>query len=123
MRLNKEIKTTILKNAVNDEFDSLKQEQALTNDKIVKSIQTMKSIENQIRQIQESNKDVVMSEHAILRYIERVIGFELSEITDTVLSESFVKGVKAMGDGKYPISDTSGAKAVVKNGVIVTVEG
>ena len=107
-------------NKTNAEFDSLKQEQALIDNRIIQSIQTRKSIENQIKQIQESNKGVTMSEHAMLRYIERVLGFELSQITDKILTPEFNKAVRAMGDGKIPMPD--GARAVVKNGVIVTIE-
>jgi len=65
-------------------------------------------------------KDTIVSEHAILRYIERVMLVDLDEIKCRILSDDVISGVKNFGNGKFPVSD--GVRAVAKGNVIVTVE-
>lgn len=66
------------------------------------------------------NEDkLVVSEHAIIRYIERSIGIDRKEIIETILEEMRVDSYAKLGDGKYPIGKK--LKAVIKSGVVVTV--
>ena len=65
-------------------------------------------------------KDLIVSEHSMLRYIERVIGIDLDEIRTKVLPTDKVYEVKKMGDCAYGLGDHS---IVVKDGVVVTVLG
>lgn len=64
-------------------------------------------------------KDPVVSEHALLRYIERIYGIDLKEIEDQILTPCNIKAIKTLGNGKYPLQ--SGGKAVVKGGTVVSI--
>lgn len=64
-------------------------------------------------------KDVVVTEHAIIRYLERVMGLDLDQLKSEILSDSLKHQVKAMGNGKYPIGN--GVKIVVKDNAVVSV--
>ena len=60
----------------------------------------------------------VVSEHALLRYIERKMDFDLDEIKKEILTDDLKIMIKKLGNGKYPIVN---GKAVVKEGVIISI--
>lgn len=67
----------------------------------------------------ESKKELTVSDHAVLRYIERVMGINLDNIRTDII-EQVEKHYDVLGDGKYPIDN---GRTVIQNGVIVTIEG
>lgn len=73
-------------------------------------------IGKQIHQLK--NKDVVVSEHAYLRYLERVKGVDMEEVRQAILPDSVKNTVGQLGDGTYPLN---GFKIKVKGRTIVTV--
>ncbi len=61
-----------------------------------------------------------VTEHAVLRYLERVNKIDLKEIEKAILTPELVKMTEVLGkNGKYPVSDFS---VVIRDGAIVTVE-
>lgn len=64
-------------------------------------------------------REVVVSEHAMLRYCERVYGFNLDEIKAAILTPSVAASIKTFGDGKFPSG--TGFTVVVKNRVVVSL--
>lgn len=65
--------------------------------------------------------DVVVTEHAMLRYCERVLRIDMQAIKDAIAC-SAVKGMaKVLGSGKFPVAD-KGFAVKVNKGVAVTVE-
>ena len=78
------------------------------------------SLKNKIKDISTST-EVVVSEHALLRYLERKYRFDCEELVEEILTEDMKSQVLTLGDGKYPISKDM--KVVVRNNVIVTVIG
>lgn len=77
-------------------------------------IQSLKTRINNARQ-----KDVEISEHAILRYLERVTGLPMDTIKEAILPENVRDLVKMTGNGKYPVGSHT---VVVKGNSVVTVE-
>lgn len=77
------------------------------------------TIKGQIAALEESTKDVIVTEHAILRYIERVYGIDLEEIRETMLSGGVRELIDQFGSGKIPCE---GGRLIVKNRTVVTVE-
>ncbi len=77
------------------------------------------NLEVEIKSLTTSNKNLIVSEHAILRYLERVMEYDLSLIEQAILSESLKASYKTFGNGNYPVSD--GVRAVVKDGVVVSI--
>lgn len=60
-----------------------------------------------------------VSDHAVLRYLERVKGVDIESLKNEILSEPVLKMVKTLGgNGKYP---NSGFKLVMKDNTVVTI--
>lgn len=66
-----------------------------------------------------SKENVEISEHAILRYLERVKGINIVEIRKEIVSEKNFNAIKTLSNGKFP---ENGYKLVVKDNTIVTIE-
>lgn len=60
-----------------------------------------------------------MSEHALVRYFERVKGFNIKDIEDELLNENLIKMVETLGNGTFPNDNYS---LVIKDNVIVTIK-
>lgn len=63
---------------------------------------------------------MIVSEHAIIRYIERVLGISIDEISQKILGNEIEKQIETLGNGTYPINDNE-FKIVVKDNVVVTI--
>lgn len=79
----------------------------------------IKNLKDRIEKINSSA--LIMSEHAILRYIERVEIISIEEVKNKVLSEELIKVWKILGNGTYPLWN-SGYSAVIRNNVITTIK-
>lgn len=78
-------------------------------------------IEQSINDYLESLKEdetYVVSEHALVRYFERVKGYDLEQINKEILTEPVKALIKKLGNGVYPVN---GFKIKVQNGCVVTV--
>lgn len=70
---------------------------------------------------------VVVSEHAILRYLERVLGYDPDELADMVLPARYRQTIAAAGvvNGEVPISPREGGpvthRVVIRDGVVATI--
>lgn len=63
---------------------------------------TINDLSKRIKE-EESSKEPTISEHALLRYCERVKGIDLKEAKKEILDETIVSGVKELGgSGKFP---------------------
>lgn len=67
------------------------------------------------------NDELIVSEHAILRYIERVQGQKLEEIQSEILTDTLKKLAQTLGNGKIPLDKHPDFSAIIKDGVIVTI--
>lgn len=87
----------------------------------------------QARDSMEKLKDVetIVSEHAILRFFERVLGYDLDEIRGMILSGKTPELIDEFRSGKFPqqleTPPTNGSfnksfRLVVKNKVVTTIE-
>ena len=64
-----------------------------------------------------------ISDHAIVRYFERVLGFDMKEIEKDIFSEEFVRIYRACQGSHATIPFKEGFRAVVEKGIIVTILG
>ncbi|SFV64261.1 hypothetical protein MNB_SM-4-1677 [hydrothermal vent metagenome] len=60
-----------------------------------------------------------MSEHAIVRYLQRVYKLDLEDIVNEIASPQLFTQVKEFGNGVYSCEESFRAKVV--DGVIVTI--
>lgn len=72
-------------------------------------------------QIKQATAKPTVTEHATLRYLERKCGVDVEAVKAEILTEKVAEYIRQFGSGKFPIGD--GMRAVVKENVIVTVEG
>lgn len=86
---------------------------------IISKLQSQRDkVRNEIMNIENSD-EIVISEHAIIRYLERVKQFDISAIKKDILSDEVVSMVKTLGrTGKYP---NGNFRLVIKNGIVTTV--
>lgn len=62
-----------------------------------------------------------VTDHAIIRYFERVLGLDLTDIRKELSSAKINKMYSTLGDGKYPLEQGNGARAVVVDNTVVSV--
>jgi len=73
------------------------------------------------RQIKQITSDPTVSEHAVLRYVERVLGIDIDEIRCSILTDEVANQIRQLGSGRFPLGN--GFKAVVKQNVVVSIIG
>ena len=73
---------------------------------------------NEIKSL--SKQEVIVSEHAVLRYLERVKGIDLNSIKKEILSDYTLKFIeKLKGNGVFP--NEKGFSLKVKDNVVITI--
>jgi hypothetical protein len=63
--------------------------------------------------------ELVVTDHAVCRYLERHMGVDLDQVRDRLASTQTIRLEKILGEGRYPIE--GGGTAVVRNKHVVTV--
>ncbi len=79
----------------------------------------LRDVDKEISDIRKSQEDIVVTDHAFLRYLERAMGIEVDELKEQMVPDNVEITMKRMGSGKYPLGN--GLHAVVKGNTIVTV--
>lgn len=98
---------SVIKSEIGDKKKLLK----LKSEQIVKKQQEINKLEH--------NGNIKVSEHAMLRYLERVKGIDLHEIEKEIITEDIVKWVEMLGgNGSYPNKNFS---IKMKNGIVTTI--
>ncbi|MEL4307389.1 hypothetical protein [Joostella sp. CR20] len=84
----------------------------------VSKLEAVKNLKEKISNLDSSNT-LKVSEHAIIRYFERVKGYDISEIENEILSNEVVSLVQKLGGtGGYP---SGGFKVLMKNYTVTTI--
>ena len=104
---------SICESEVRDKHKELNQKNKELNDKKKQLNLILKNIKDI-----ENNNDVVISEHAILRYLERVKGFNLEDIKNEMLDVTTKDTLKVLPVNKIKCD---GYNLIIKNKVITTV--
>ena len=78
-----------------------------------------KQLSNVNSDIKQLKSNVVITEHILVRYLERIKGINMKEIQKEILDESLKKQIMTLGSGKFY---KNGFKLIVKNYSIVTVK-
>lgn len=81
-------------------------------------INKIKALKEEISKF-ENNENIKVSEHAIVRYFERVKGYNISEIEKEILTDDVLDLVKKLGGtGGYP---NKNFKVLMKNFTVTTI--
>ena len=80
-------------------------------------------LRDKIKALTVEGDTITVSEHALLRYCERVLNIDLEEAKQAILSDSVVDLMAKLGNnnGEYPVKE-GGFKIVVKNKTVVTIK-
>lgn len=81
---------------------------------------TLNTLQQRIEKLLKQSEEVTISEHAILRYLERVVGVDIEQLADKILPPSEKALVEEFRTGRFPVNQGD-FKIVVQDGVVVTV--
>lgn len=105
---------------IDKEINKLLIDRASLESKLKAKVDKKAELEEKIESIKKQSGQVTLSDHAILRYLERVEKVDVEAVRKKILTGQLKEFVAVVGNnGKFPIK---GGKAIIKNGVIVTVE-
>jgi len=98
--------------------DALKIEVANKQREHNQKLQVIESIKSEMAKLNNS-ENIKVSEHAIVRYFERVKGYDIEQIEKDILSEQVLRLVATLGgNGSYP---NDGFSVLMKNYTVTTV--
>lgn len=100
------------------EIDLIRRERQLINERLSVAERNLKNTEEELKKLKTGNK-IIVSEHAVLRYLERTMELDLKAVENEILSKEVVSQYRTLGNGKYPVSN--GYKAVIKDNVVLTI--
>jgi hypothetical protein len=106
------------KEATEQSIKALKDQQQDIVRRLQQEKDTLVRINQGIDRIKRESDKLVVSEHAILRYFEKVLKFDIEEIKKKILPAKQGEQVKVLGSGTFT-ADTHRLR--VKNGVVVTI--
>lgn len=120
------IKDSVTLKSLETKYNSLDTKRNLIIKEVEENQATAAKLKKEMGQIKQqidnlkvkSTNNIVISEHSLLRYIERVIGIDLDEISRKILNENDMKIVKTLGNCTYP---KDGFKVKIQNGIVVTI--
>lgn len=102
------------------EYGSLQLQQNQLNNSIQFKKKQIKETENKIKELKnQTKKELIVSEHALIRYFERVEGININEIIQKISTDKLKTMVNTLGNGTFPIDGNFSVK--VHNNVIITV--
>ncbi len=102
-----------IRKILNVEIEDKKLESSSLKKRIV-SLQT--EIDNLRRKLPSK---IMVSEHAMLRYLDRIRGVDLQEVQDEILTQESIDIINQLGN--CSINTPAGFKIVVKNNTVVSV--
>jgi len=108
---------TLLKTA-EGEVAILKLKISSLNKELTNKTNSVNILKDKIKTYNVGN-DVKVTEHAMLRYLERVKGINLAEIEGELVTSKIKTQVEKLGDGTYPTEN--GFRVTIKNNMVVTV--
>ena len=100
-------------------LSSLKSERATLERDIATRQRRVKDLSQKLDHIRKTSEKVIVSEHAILRYLERVEGLDIESIKRKMVSNSAERQIKNLGSGIFPVGASH--KLRVRKGYVVTV--
>ena len=115
------VRREILRDNLKDVLKTLQHAKGETRKKAIEQLQfienSLHKINSEKQQLIKSN-EVIVTEHALLRYVERVLKIDLEEVKTQMLPDKTLEAIRICRTGKFPVNDF---KLIVKNGVVTTI--
>lgn len=102
-------------------FDNLTKSVEVASEKKSKVYEQLRKVNAEIDKHEERDT-LVISDHALLRWMERYLELDIEQFRNNVIPENVRKHIvehSKKADGKYPLDND--CMVVIKNGVVVTV--
>jgi hypothetical protein len=106
-------------NLVEGEIQVVKTQIKVKKDELQAKIKTAKSLQERIRQYCGEGEEPVVSEHALLRWVERVKGINLEEIKQEMLNPFVLNQINTLGGNGTVVGENFSLK--MRNNTITTV--
>lgn len=82
--------------------------------------QVIKSLKDELEKRQ--NAEPTVSEHAFLRYFERVEERDLSLIEKSILTDTIIQQIETLNSGSFPLEiDNKSVRLIVKDKTVLTI--
>lgn len=118
--MNKELNKLIEESdALQAELLMLKDQRNTIKNKSQSVIDKLKRVDESIQKIRLSQEEIIISDHALIRYLERVEGMDIESIRQKIVTEKVSELINKLGDGVFPVDDVF--KITVNKKVITTV--
>ena len=78
----------------------------------------LQELEKSLKNFVSSKEGLVVTEHALLRYCERVLKIDLEKAKTEIVTETLKEQVEKLGNGEYPNGDF---RVVIREGQVVSV--
>lgn len=101
------------------ECTMLQEEQRNASIKYDRASKKLKELKRKLEEYTLNSAEPVVTEHALLRWLERVYGIDIEEAKKKILTPAIIAGCKVVKSGSIPLE--SGGRAVVKNNTIVSI--
>ncbi len=101
---------------------AIQEEQRTVQRRLAAEQKTLAQLNSRIAEIEEQMRaapEPTVTEHALLRYCERVLGVDLAAASSAILNAPTVAAIKFAKNGKHKRAD---CVVVFKNNAVVTVE-
>lgn len=119
---------TKLQNEIKDlksEVTTLRSERDEKNKVIDTHQRSIKDKEKQLEELRKQESEfkgaadgIIISEHALIRYFERVLGFDIEKIKREMIPEKVQSQIHLMKSGVFPVGEY---RLRVRTGTVVTV--
>lgn len=109
-----------IKASIEAEIETLELKEKNLKQEISTKKMNLNNLRQKINSLSKSSEQLTISEHAILRYIQRVMGLDIEEISSKILPQEEMQVVDRLGNGHYPINNGE-FRIIVKNRVVITV--
>ena len=110
----KSIQTMIAKTQL--EIDNLKAQQRSIGESM--KLSRLQKYEEELQSLKQRSKEIIVSEHAILRYLERVYKLDTNKLYEEIVTVELKNNYAKLGNGSYSI-DSCMVKIV--DNVVVTI--
>lgn len=108
----------VLISKTNIEIDNIKAQQTLLQSSMDKQLAQLKKYQEELLSLQMDSKEIIISEHAILRYLERVYKLDVTKLYKEIVTPKVQEQIKEFGNGTYSVEAFS---IKVVDNVVVTI--
>lgn len=108
----------VLISKINFEIDNIKAQQKVLQSSMDKQRAQLKKYQEELLSLQMDSKEIIISEHAILRYLERVYKLDITKLYKEIVTPKVQEQIKEFGNGTYSVEAFS---IKVVDNVVVTI--